>query len=129
MAGWHMFTNHCVAAFLVTPLVAGDAFVFVQTFHGMVRKTNIYLFLDQLEGDTVIMIVHLDMIVDIDLDLLLPGKKIRFGRQWFESRSVKFFKHGLSGARQLLERSVIEFLKQFSDLSVKLCQTEKGMIP
>ena len=60
----------------------------------------------------VMMLLILHVVVDIDFDRLDIDITVRMPRQRLEGRSIEHLEHLFPIARQLLERLLIEFLKQ-----------------
>ena len=46
--------------------MTGDSIVFIEALNGCCGDADIDLFLDQLMGDTVVMPIHLNVVIDVD---------------------------------------------------------------
>ena len=93
----------------ITSSVTGHSAVFEQDFNGARGYPHVDMLFDELEGHTVEVAIHLDMIIDIDLGFFPfsifkgpPGKR-------FKSRLINRFKKLFTAARQFLEGGVVEF--------------------
>ena len=59
----------------------GDSSALEEDLHEGIRKANIELFMDQLVRDTVVVVVHFDVIIDIDPGALPFGINIGMNRK------------------------------------------------
>ena len=74
------------------------------------------------------MLLILHVVIDIDLDRLDIDIAIRLRRQGFEGRFIELLERIPAVARQLLERFLIQLIKQAADTLVQLGQREKGVM-
>jgi len=112
----------------ITPPVRGNSAALEEDLHGGVGKTNIELFVDQLVRDAVVVVVHLDVIIDIDPGALPFGISIGMNRKRFQHRFLKGFKQNLPGTLELLKGTVIESFELFCDGLSELTETEEGSV-
>lgn len=87
---------------------AQDAQAGVEALHGAGRQTHLQLLLHQLVGHRVVMPVDLDVVVDVHPSLLPLGIDVGLLRQRAQGRAIQAVEGRLSGARQLLERPLVE---------------------
>ena len=69
----HMFRQGRMLPFFVTPRMAGNPVVFEQYFDRGGRQTDIDPLFDKLIGNAVVMIIHGNVVVDVDRSLLPLG--------------------------------------------------------
>jgi hypothetical protein len=108
--------------------VRGNSAALEEDLHGSIRKANIELFMDQLVRDAVVMVVHLDVIVDIDPGALPFGINIGMNRKGFQNRFFEGFKQDPPGTFELLKGTVIESFELFCDGLLELAETEEGSV-
>jgi hypothetical protein len=87
--------------------MGGDSTALEEDLHRGIRKPNIELFMDQLVRNAVVVVVHFDVIVDIDPGALPFGIDIGLNREGFENRFFKGFEQELTGTFELLKGAVI----------------------
>ncbi len=81
-----------------------------EDLHRRPCQADLYFFMNQLIGDTVVMAIHLDVIIDIDPGYLPFGEDEPMGGEGFEDGFIQGFKKTLSGGLKFFEGSVIEKL-------------------
>ncbi len=103
-----VFGQGGIASPTVASAMSGNPMPFEKDLSRGPRETNIHLFMDELIGNAVVVVIDLDVIIDIDPGFLPVGKDIGLSRERFESWFIGAFKQNLSGGIELLEGAVIE---------------------
>src|SRR4030042_5240573 len=117
-----------MSSLAITSWVRGDSASLEEDLHGGIRKPDIELFMDQLVRDAVVVMVHLDVIVDIDPGALPFGIDIGMNRQRFEDRFFKGFEQELTGSFELLKGAIIQSLQFFCDGLFELAEAQEGSV-
>jgi len=78
-----------------------------EDLHQGIREPDIEPLMDELVGNTVIVMIEFNVIIDIDPGDFPIGIDVTLNRQGFEGRSFQGFKEELSGSFQFLEGAVI----------------------
>jgi hypothetical protein len=108
--------------------VRGDSPALEEDLDGGGRETDIELFSDQLVRDAVIVVVHLDVIIDIDPGALPIGIDIGMNREGFENGFFERFEQEPASRFEFLKGTVIESLELFGDGLLELAETEEGSV-
>ena len=100
----------------------------VQAFDGGGGGADIQLLSHQAMGDAVEMVVHLDMVIDMDPGFAPMGKLVGGLGQRPHRRPVELFETTAATAGEFAEGTVIEQLQALPDGGVGLRQAEEGAL-
>src|SRR4030067_1945404 len=117
-----------MSALAITSPMRGDSTTLEEDLQRGIRKPNIELLMDQLVRYVVIVVVHFDVIVDIDPGALPFGINIGMNRKMFQNSFFKGFKQEPTGAFELLKGTVIEGFELFCDSLFELAEAEEGSV-
>src|SRR4030067_823865 len=118
-----------MSSLAITSWVRGDSAALEEDLHGGSRETNIELFMDQLVRDAVVVVVHFDVIIDIDPGALPFGIDIGMNGEGFQNGFFEGFKQELTGTFKLLKGAVIESFELFCDGLLEFAEAEEGSVP
>jgi len=76
----HMLFDRGVPPFEVTAAMEGDSLALEEGFHRRRGEANIEPLMNQLIGDTVVMMIHFDVVIDIDLVSAPLSENVAMGR-------------------------------------------------
>jgi hypothetical protein len=107
----------------------GDSTTLEENLHRGIRETNIELFMDQRVRNAVVVMIHLDVIIDIDPGCFPFGIKIGVNREGFENRFFKGFEQDLTGTRKLFKGTVVEDLQLSGNGLIELCEAKERPMP
>ncbi len=107
----------------------GDATALEENLQGGVSETNIDLFMHQLIRNTVVMMIYLDMIIDVDPGGFPFGVKIRMSGKGLESGFFKRFEQALTTTGKLFKCMIVESFQLPGHGFVQLGQTKELPIP
>jgi hypothetical protein len=85
----------------------GDSSALEEDLYRCIGEADIDSFMNQLIGDTVVMAVHFDVVIDADLCPAPLGIREAMGRQGFEGGFIESLKEVLAGGVELFEGAVI----------------------
>src|SRR4030067_3212381 len=117
-----------MSALAITSPMRGDSTTLEEDLQRGIRKSNIELLMDQLVRYVVIVVVHFDVIVDIDPGALPFGINIGMNREGFENRFFERFKQDPASTFEVLKGAVIESFQLLCDGFVELTETEEGSV-
>jgi hypothetical protein len=117
-----------IASFAKEPQVGSDPPALVPDLNSRGSTTGLYVFMDETVRNRVVVVVHLDMVIDMDLVRTPFSVLIASGRKGPHCRQVHLLKQVLSGYVQLLELPGIEFLKYLSDRPVEFGETKEALV-
>ena len=95
---------------------------------GFIGEPHVELLMDQLIGRTLKMVLHGDMVIDIDLGPGPDSQLKREGGQGQKPASLERFEPTIARTFQLLKRLLIEFLQKRRHSVIELSHIEKAMV-
>jgi hypothetical protein len=107
----------------------GDSTALEEDLHRGIRETNVDLFMDQLVRNTVVVMVHFNVIVDIDSGPFPLGINIGMNWEGFENRFFEGFEEDLTGTFELLKGPVIESVQLLCHSLFEFIKAEEGSVP
>jgi hypothetical protein len=103
----HVLGQGRVSPLKVASAIEGDSLALEEGLDRGVGETDIDPFVDQPVGDTIVVVIHLNMVIDIDLGPAPVGLDESMGRQGFESRFVQALKQAPSGGWEFFKGAAI----------------------
>jgi hypothetical protein len=108
--------------------VASDASVLEGYLNGALSGPDIDLLVDEGVRDTVVVLVELYVVVNVDSGLLPQGEFVWGVRQRFQDGLVQCLEEIAAGPAKMAHRTVVEFCEEFPDGLVQLCQAKEGAV-
>ena len=85
----------------------GDSSALEEDLHRGIGQADIEPFMDQLIGNTVVMVIHFDVVIDIDLCPAPLRVSETLEGEGFEGRLIERLKEALAGAVEFFEGTII----------------------
>jgi hypothetical protein len=92
-------------------------------------EADIEPLMNQLIRDTVVMMIHFDVVIDIDLGLTPFSENVAMNWQGFEGGFVQTLVKALAGSLEFFERTMIEDLQLRRNRLIEVYKTEEGAMP
>lgn len=108
--------------------VGSNPLTVAKDLDGGLGGTHIDIFLLELVGDTVIVFVEFDVVVDVDPRFLPDRIFVGLFRQRLEDRLVQFLKKLTAGATEVFHLPGVEPIEQLADGSIQIGQVEEGVV-
>jgi hypothetical protein len=100
----------------------------VKDLDGGLGCTHVDLFLHELMGDTVVVLVELDVVVDVDACFLPDREFVGFLWKRLESRLVQLLEELATRATEVFHLPGVGFVEQLTDGLVQVSQAEEGVV-
>jgi hypothetical protein len=124
----HVLAQGGMSSLAITSRVRGHSAALEEDFHGGSREPDIELFMDQLVRNAVVVVVHLDVIIDVDPGTLPVRIDIGMNGKGFQNRFFEHFEQEPASTFKFLKGAVIEGFELFGDGLVELTETEEGSV-
>jgi hypothetical protein len=122
----HMLWQRGVSPFDVTAPMEGHSLTLEEGLYRRRGQAGIESLMNQLIRDTVVMVIHFDVVIDIDLGLAPLRENVPMGWQGFEGRFIQALKEAFTGSLNLFKGSVIEKLYLLGNRLIELGQGEES---
>jgi hypothetical protein len=121
-----MLFERGVPPFDVTAAMERDSSALEEGFQRRRGEANIEPLMNQLIRDTVVMMIDLDVVIDIDLVSAPFSENVAMDWQGFEGGFIQGLKEAFTGSLDFFEGSVIEKLYLVCDRLIELGEREEG---
>jgi hypothetical protein len=91
----------------ITPEMGGDSSALEEDLHGGLGEPHLHLLMDELIGDAVVMAIHLDMVIDIDLGAFPFGKDEPVRGKRLQGGFFQSVKQDLARGREFFEGAMV----------------------
>jgi len=125
----HMFWQRGVSSFDVAAAMEGDSPALEEGLQRRGGEADIEPLMNQLIRDTVVMMIHFDVVIDIDLGSAPFSEDVAMNGQGFEGGFVQTLVEALAGPLKFFERTIIEDLQLYRNRLIEVCKTEEGAMP
>jgi activator of 2-hydroxyglutaryl-CoA dehydratase len=122
----HMLWQSGVSPFDITAAMEGHSSALEEGFQCGIGETDIEPLMNQLIRDTVVMVIHFDVVIDIDLWSAPFSENVAMGWQGFEGGFVQALKEAFTGSLDFFKGTVIEDLQLFCNGLIELNEGEES---
>src|SRR5437762_430537 len=113
----------------VAPAMGGDAAAVAEDLDHRRGGADVDALADQRVGDTVVVMVELDVVVDVDADVGLPRGDVEAARrQWPQRGTIEILPERAARAVELRERPIVEPVEPRADRLVRLAEAEEALV-
>jgi hypothetical protein len=91
----------------IAPEMGGDSSALEEDLHRGLSEPHLHLLMNELIGNAVVMVIHLDMVIDIDLDAFPFSKDEPMGRKRLQDGSFQSVKQDLARGREFLKGAMV----------------------